>query len=174
MAKSIFEILDDLNTETSVPAVKDDKGNILRENHGNVAHTLPRENFPTGEQFENADDLLEWANDNGFTHAILQRGIQKFLIDARAAFKRMPKKDSDDDWSLEFGQENVDNLEWSIAKRPNVGNTKKIDEVRLKDCLKMVGTLTKSGQDVNSIRAMVTPIYGEDIVNSVFSAIENM
>ena len=41
MAKSIFEILDTLSTETSVPVVGK-----------NVEHTLPRKLFPTAEIFE--------------------------------------------------------------------------------------------------------------------------
>jgi len=60
MAKSIFAILDDLTTETSVPGFGD-----------SIAHSIPRNLFPTSEQFESLDKLLAWANENGFTHALL-------------------------------------------------------------------------------------------------------
>ena len=115
MAKSIFLTLDDLETETSVPAIKDSKGKVLRESFGDVLHTIPRKLFPTSEQFENADLLLAWSNENGFTHFLLQKSIQKGLIEIRATFKGLKK---DDTWSTEYGQANVDRMEWSETKRP--------------------------------------------------------
>ena len=103
MAKSIFSILDELETDTSVP------------DHGSVTHTLPRNLLPTAEQFENADSLLDWAEENEITHACLQKGIQKFLIDLRAIFKSVKK---DEVWNFEKGQKNVDDAEWKITSRP--------------------------------------------------------
>ena len=50
MAKSIFEILADLTTETSVP-----------EMGKTIEHTIPRSLFPTAEEFENENKLLAWA-----------------------------------------------------------------------------------------------------------------
>lgn len=109
MAKSIFEILDTLQTETSVPAVGK-----------NVEHTLPRKLFPTAETFENSEKLLAWTNENGFTHALLQAGLQKGLIDCRAAFKACKK---DDNWSPEYGQANVDKMSWDVISRPKAANS---------------------------------------------------
>jgi hypothetical protein len=110
MAKSIYEILDDLNTTTSVPG------------EGNVAHSLPRNLLPTGNQFENAGELLAWTEEQGITHAVLQKGVQKFLIELRATFKAVKK---DETWSLDSGQKAVDDAEWKVTSRPNV---KKSDE----------------------------------------------
>ena len=103
MAKSIFSILDDLTTDTSVP------------DHGSVTHTLPRNLLPTAEQFEDADNLLDWAEENEITHACLQKGVQKFLIDLRATFKSVKK---DETWDIDKGQKNVDDAEWKITSRP--------------------------------------------------------
>ena len=103
MAKSIFEILSDLQTETSVPGYG-----------AEVPHTIPRRLFPTPEIFDNADALLEWSNSNGYTHALLQAGLQKGLIDLRARFKACKKTDT---WSPELGQKNVDSHKWETVSR---------------------------------------------------------
>jgi hypothetical protein len=108
MAKSIFEILDSLETETSVPAV-----NKI------VEHSLPRKLFPTAEQFESPELLKNWADSNGFTHSLLQAGIQKGLIDCRAAFKSVKKGET---WTEESGQAKVDAMNWTVTSRPKTGN----------------------------------------------------
>jgi hypothetical protein len=110
MAKSIYEILDTLQTETSVPG------------DGTISHTLPRNLLPTGNQFENAGELLAWTEEQGITHAVLQKGVQKFLIELRATFKAVKK---DETWTLEGGQAAVDDASWKVTSRPNV---KKSDE----------------------------------------------
>jgi hypothetical protein len=110
MAKSIYEILDDLQTETSVPG------------DGTISHTLPRNLLPTGNQFESAEELLAWAKKQGITHAVLQKGVQKFLIELRATFKAVKK---DETWTLASGQAAVDDASWKVTSRPNV---KKSDE----------------------------------------------
>lgn len=108
MAKSIFEILDDLTTETSVPVTGK-----------SIEHTLPRHLFPNAEQFENEEKLLEWAREKGCLHACLQMGIQKFLIDCRAVFKAVKKGE---EWSAEKGQEKLNSHKWSITEKPKSGN----------------------------------------------------
>ena len=115
MAKSIYALLDDLATETSVPSVEDKNGKTVRHHYGMVKHTLPREKLPTSEQFENEEKLVQWAKANGVLHQGLQSGIQSRIIDYRAIFKGMKK---DDVWSPEFGQENVDNADWKVVTRP--------------------------------------------------------
>lgn len=118
MAESIFSTLDSMSTETSVPALgKDAEGKTIL-----VKHTLPRELFPTSEQFESEEQLLEWAEHADVTHAILQRGVQKFLIEARATFKGSKK---DEAWSEELGQANVDAMKWRAIARPSQGNNAK-------------------------------------------------
>ena len=103
MAKSIFEILGDLTTETSVPGYG-----------AEVPHTIPRRLFPTPEIFDDADALLEWSDNNGYTHALLQAGLQKGLIDLRARFKACKKTET---WSPELGQKQVDAHKWETVTR---------------------------------------------------------
>lgn len=103
MAKSIFEILGDLTTETSVPEIK-----------STVQHTIPRRLFPEPEIFDNAEKLLAWTEENNFTHALLQMGLQKGLIDLRARFKATKK---DETWSETIGQKNVDSHKWETVTR---------------------------------------------------------
>lgn len=123
MAKSIFALLDDLKTETSVPKVEDNDGKVVRKNMGMVAHTLPRKGLPTSKQFENADELLAWAKDAGVLHECLQSGIQARIIDYRAIFKGMKKGNV---WSPAFGQKNVDKAKWAVTKRPNMNDKEAI------------------------------------------------
>lgn len=157
MAKSIYEVLNTLKTTTSVPGHGDE-----------IEHTIPPELFPDDSTFEDADQLLEWAEDLGFTHALLQKGIQKGLIDARATFKSCKKADI---WTPEYGQNNVDKMEWTITKRPNQGGKKSLDEARFKDCMAMIVKLTENKMDVETIKAMTVSIYGEDVVNAIFEAL---
>ena len=103
MAKSIFEILGDLQTETSVPEIK-----------STVQHTIPRRLFPTPEIFDSAEKLLAWAEENSYTHALLQMGLQKGLIDLRARFKAAKK---DETWSETLGQKQVDSHKWETVSR---------------------------------------------------------
>lgn len=103
MAKSIFEILADLQTETSVPEIKK-----------TVSHTIPRNLFPTPEIFGNETELLNWSNENGYTHALLQMGLQKGLIDLRAKFKAHKK---DEEWTPESGQKSIDAHKWETTTR---------------------------------------------------------
>ena len=113
MAKSIFAILDDLQTETSVPGFGD-----------SISHSIPRKLFPTSEQFEDAEKLLAWSEENNFTHALLQQGLQKGLIDIRARFKSCKK---DDTWNETYGQKNVNSHTWEITERPNAKASKAIN-----------------------------------------------
>jgi len=130
MAKSIFELLDDLKTETSVPKLVDKKGNTIRENLGMVKHSLPRQALPTAEEFESEELLFIWAQKAGVLHACLQAGIRERIIELRAIFKTVKK---DDIWSPEYGQENVNKAEWKPVRRPQ---KKKSDEEIATDFLK--------------------------------------
>ena len=107
MAKSIFETLADLTTETTV------------QGHGEVSHNLPKELFPTDEQFEDGAQLLAWSEENGYTHSLLQMGLQKGLIDIRAKFRFVKKNDT---WTPEYGQKNVDSHKWEVTERPKSGD----------------------------------------------------
>ena len=112
--------------------------------------------------------LLEWADENDFLHAILQRGIQKFLIEIRATYKGCKKEDT---WSESYGQDNVDKSKWTTVKRPNQGSTVALDKARFKDCMDMIVQLTENGMDSETIKTMTVGIYGEEIVTAIFEAI---
>lgn len=157
MSKSIYEILNDLTTTTAVPGFGDE-----------IEHTIPPELFPDDSTFESAELLLDWAEDLGFTHVLLQKGIQKGLIDARATFKSCKKADT---WTPEYGQANVDKMEWKVTTRPNQGRKKTLDEARFKDCMAMIAKLTENKMDVETIKEMTIGIYGDAVVNAIFDAL---
>lgn len=158
MAKSIYEILNDLTTTTSVPKFGEA-----------IEHTIPRELLPTAEQFESEADLLEWSADQGITHAVLQKGIQKFLIEIRATFKACKK---DDVWSESYGQANVDKMEWTITKRPNQSNDKaKLLQAKLEAGIEMAQAMKSANLADKTILASLTPVYGEDGAQSIMDAL---
>ncbi len=158
MAKSIYEILADLTTTTSVP------------NHGSeIEHTIPENLFPDDSTFESAELLLEWAEDHGFTHALLQKGIQKGLIDARATFKSCKK---DDTWTPEYGQANVDKMEWTITKRPNQGN-KKVSEAVMESGLKVAQAMKLAGVTDDIIKVSLTASFKPEEVEAIISALND-
>ena len=158
MAKSIFEILDDWTTETSVPVIGK-----------NVDHTLPRKLFPTAEQFEDAEKLLAWSNANGFTHALIQAGLQKGLIDCRATFKSCKK---DDTWSPEYGQKNVDAMTWTITERPKQGGATKIKkEAELTAGINMANAMHMNNIPVDMILASLTPVFGPEVAKTIVDSL---
>lgn len=156
MAKSIYEILADLTTETSVPGFGTE-----------VQHTIPRNLFPTPEVFESGEQLLTWANEAGYTHALLQMGLQKGLIDVRAKFKSCKKNDQ---WTVSYGQANVDSHKWEITERPNQGASKKVNEAVLAVGIKMAKAMLTANQPDNIIIAALSAVYGDvaakEILNS--------
>lgn len=128
MAQSIYITLETLQTETSVPEIKDKNGKVIRANHGSVKHTLPRSNYPTPEIFDNEELFLEWARERGALLHLLQNGITADLIDDRAIFKAPVKSE----WSPEIGQANVNDRKWTISKRPENAKT---DEQKALDAM---------------------------------------
>ena len=159
MAKSIFETLDDLQTETSVPLIGK-----------NVEHTIPRSLFPTSEQFEDEDKLLNWADENGFVHALLQMGIQKGLIDIRAIFKSAKKEES---WTPELGQTKVDKHTWTITERPKTGGTAKIKaQAELEAGIKLAQAMKSAKVADGIILASLVPVYGEQIAKEIIANLE--
>ncbi|SRR6056297_588773 len=105
MAKSTFEILDSLETETSVPG-QDPKMQ---------PHKLQREQLPDSATYEDEDKLLDWFRNNNCLHSGLQKGVKAHLIDIRRVFKFCKQKDI---WTPEYGQRNSDNFQWEVHKRP--------------------------------------------------------
>ena len=156
MAKSIFEILSDLQTETSVPDYGD-----------SIAHTIPRKLFPTPEIFENKELLLNWAEEHGYTQALIQQGLQKGLIDCRAKFKACKKNDT---WSVEYGQANVDSHKWEVTERPNAAANKKVSEAVLAVGRKMVDAMRATGQPEEIIFAALSGVYGETVTKELLKS----
>ncbi len=157
MAKSIYEILADLTTTTSVPGFG-----------AEIEHKIPAHLFPTPEQFENASDLLAWSEEHGYTHALLQKGLQKGLIDIRATFKSCKK---DDTWSVEYGQKNVNETEWSITNRPNQTGAKNIAEAKLEAGIQMAKAMKLASLDDAIILASLTPVYGKEVAEMILAEI---
>lgn len=111
MSESIYTVLDTMNTETSVPGAEPKM----------QPHTLPRDQFPTGEEFADEAKLLKWAQDNGYLHACLQKGVRSHLIDCRAVFKACKKGDV---WTNSYGQANLDDYTWKVQVKPEGKKTK--------------------------------------------------
>ena len=148
-SQSIFTLLDTLETETSVPG----------QTPKMQKHTLPREQFPSSKQFEDEDLLVEWARKTGCLHSVLQKGIQKHLIDCRARFKACKK---DVTWTNELGQKQVDTFGWEIMSRPQVKVT--VSDIQSQANIKagkvMVTVLraqNKSDEEIRTLLAMVYP-----------------
>ena len=159
MAKSIFETLDSLQTETSVPAIGK-----------NVEHTLPRNLFPVAEIFEDGEKLLAWANENNFTHALLQAGIQKGLIDCRAKFKACKK---DETWNEEMGQKAVDGMKWETVSRPKENNVAKIkSQAETEAGVKLVNAMKSMNVGKDVILATLTSAYGEESAKNILASLE--
>ncbi len=159
MAKSIFETLDSLQTETSVPLVGK-----------TIEHSLPRKLFPEAEIFEDGDKLLAWANENNFTHALLQAGIQKGLIDCRAKFKACKK---DETWTEELGQAAVNEMKWETVSRPKENNVAKIKgQAELAAGIKLAHAMKEAKVSDGVILASLTPVYGEEIAKEILSSLE--
>lgn len=173
MAQSIYELLDSLSTETSVPAVKDKDGNILRKDQGLVEHTIPRKLLPTSAEFEDENALLNWAKENGVLHQALQTGIQGRIIELRAIFKSMKKGEV---WTADNGQAKVNSSEWKVVHRPKVGGqsneeikNQAIFEANLKMAKAMKGT---PGVTTEMIITIISANCKPDMVNSIMEAIQ--
>ena len=151
-SQSIYVTLDTLTTETSVPG----------QTPKMQSHSLPRSAFPTSEQFEDAAKLEAWARETGVMHACLQKGIQKHLIDIRAAFKACKKADT---WSNEYGQANVNAYEWTVTTRPAVKADKQAIQANanITAGVTLVGVLKAQGMPIDAITAMVTQCYPDEV-----------
>lgn len=132
-------------------------------------HELPAGLFPTDKQFESNDQLIEWSDERGYTAKLIQKGLQKAIIEVRATFKSCKK---DQVWTEEMGQANLESLEWKTVDRPNQGGSKSLDKARFTDCMAMIVKLTSAGMDKETIQDMTIGIYGEEIVADIFKQLE--
>lgn len=78
-------------------------------------HGLPEGLFPSDEVFADPEALVEWANNNGYTAALLQMGLQKGIIEVRACFKSTKKGEN---WSRALGEGNLTKMKWAMLQRP--------------------------------------------------------
>lgn len=158
-SQSIFVILDSLETETSVPG---QKPKMQR-------HTLPREMFPDSKTFESEESLKNWAIEQGCLHACLQKGIKSHLIDCRAKFKSCKKGD---EWSNEYGQENLDGFKWDVMVRPNQGDNKKLVMKEIETLMKAIQTMLDLGLEIDVIKPKLLEKHNEQIVSMAIEMIE--
>ena len=151
-SQSIFTLLDTLETETSVP------GQVPKMQK----HYLPREQFPSSRQFEDENSLVEWARKTDCLHSVLQKGIQKHVIDCRAKFKACKK---DITWTNEMGQKQVDDFKWEIMTRPQVKVT--VSDIQAAANIKagtvMVTVLRSQGKSDEEIMALLAMVYPNEI-----------
>ena len=150
--QSIFILLDTLETETSVPG----------QTPKMQKHTLPREMFPSSKQFEDENSLVEWAKETGCLHSVMQKGIQKHLIDCRARFKACKKTET---WSNEMGQKQVDDFKWEVMTRPQAKAT--VSDIQAQANIKagmvMVSVLRSQGKSDEEIRTLLAMVYPNEI-----------
>ena len=150
--QSIFSLLDNLETETSVPG----------QTPKMQKHSLSREEFPSSRQFEDEDSLVEWARKTGCLHACLQKGIQKHLIDCRARFKACKKSEI---WSNGMGQRQVDEYKWEIMTRPQVKVT--VSDIQAQANIKagmvMVTVLRAQNKSDEEIRTLLNMVYPNEV-----------
>ncbi len=151
-SQSIFSLLDTLETETSVPG----------QTPKMQKHSLPREQFPTSTQFEDEDGLVEWARKTGCLHSVLQKGIQKHLIDCRARFKACKK---DVVWSNGMGQKQVDEYKWEVMTRPQMKVT--VSDIQAQANIKagtvMVTVLRAQNKSDEEIRTLLNMVYPNEV-----------
>jgi hypothetical protein len=155
MAESIYTQLENQSVTTPVDG-KD------------YNHPLPDGLFPTAEIFENDEKLIAWANENKFTAKLIQKGLQKGIIEVRACFKSCKK---DDVWSESYGLDNLAKMEWKSVDRPNQSGGKAIAAAKLEAGINMAQAMAKAGIDENMILASLTPVYGDDGASAIMKAI---
>lgn len=147
-----------------------DNGKVITPVDGKeYNHSLPLHLFPTAEQFEDSEKLIAWADENDFTAKLIQKGLQKGIIEVRASFKFCKK---DDTWSEEYGQNNVDNMEWKTVERPNAGGGKAILAAKLEAGINMARAMKAAGIADEMISASLVPVYGADGAEAILEAIK--
>jgi hypothetical protein len=131
-------------------------------------HNLPDGLFPSDVQFENEEYLLEWANDNDYAFPLIQKGIQKAIIEVRAAFKSCKK---DEVWTEKMGNDNIDEMVWKIVDRPNQGAGKAISEAKLNAGKSMAKAMYAAGIVHDMILTSLVPVYGEEVAEEIMESI---
>ena len=154
MAESIYAQLDKQNVITPVNGIDYDTA-------------LPTGLFPTSEVFESPDKLVDWANENSFTAKLIQKGLQKAIIEVRACFKSCPK---DEVWSEEMGIKNVSEMEWKAINRPNVGGSKAVSTAILETGGKIAQSMKGIVEDTQII-AILSKTYTTAEVEAIMATL---
>ena len=175
MAQSIYVTLATRKTETSVPQVTDNDGNVMRKSFGSPEMTIPDEALPTDKEFESVELLEQWCKDNGVFHQCLQSGISSRLIDLRAIFKAMPNKadfESGVRWDVEYGQNALNEAEWKVQERPDSKGSKNVTSVRTQDAIRMALNLkTEQGLPDAAILGVLTATYDAELAKLTMNTI---
>lgn len=175
MTQSIYVTLATRKTETSVPQVKDNDGNVLRKSFGSPEMVIPENALPTDKEFESVELLEKWCKDNDVFHQCLQSGVSSRLIDLRAIFKAMPTKkelEAGVKWDVEYGQTALNNAEWKIQERPDSKGSKNVTSARTQDAIKMALNLkTEQGLPDAAILGVLTATYDADLAKLTMDTI---
>jgi len=131
-------------------------------------HPLPSGLFPTAEQFEDKIKLIAWAKEIDKEAELIQKGLQKGIIEVRACFKACKK---DDVWDESMGLKSIDAMEWKSVDRPNQGNSKVALVAKLEAGLEMAQMLKNNKQATELILTILTPTYGEQGAQEIIDAL---
>ena len=129
---------------------------------------LPSGLFPTVEQFESPEKLVAWANEIKAEAKLIQKGLQKGIIEVRACFKSCPK---DETWTESMGIANVTKMEWKIVDRPNSGSSKVKLAAKLEAGLEIAQAMKDSKANTDLILMALTPTYGKDGAQAIINTL---
>jgi len=147
-----------------------DNGKVITPVDGkDYTHSLPLHLFPSAEQFEDADKLIAWADENDFTAKLIKKGLQKAIIEVRAVFKACKK---DATWTEEMGIAQVNKMQWESVDRPNQGGGKAVTAAKLEAGINMARAMKAAGIGLDMILASLTPVYGEAGSKVIMAEIE--
>lgn len=151
MAESIYTQLENQSVVTPVNGI-------------DIRHALPKGLFPDDKTFENDALLIAWANENGYTAKLLQKGLQKAIIEVRACFKSCKK---DEVWNETLGMKNLASLKWESVNRPNTGNKTSVIEEGLRVALN--STIEMIGEEIpeKTIRKILGKTFDDKTIDRI-------
>ena len=186
MAKSFYSIL---------------KEGTLEVNHkGNdVVFDLPSWLAKATSHLESEEDLLAWAQEYEVLHGLMHYGIQKLIIDLRAAARPQVKifrdvdkakaflatieepanwhiNTSQDEFSLNMvvdkknAQNRINDFELKMVPKP--GDSKKANKAKVEQdvLVKTINAMRTAGQEDSVIIATLEPAFGKEKVQTILSS----
>ena len=156
MAESIYTQLENQAVVTPVDGIE-------------YTHPLPEGLFPTSEQFGNKEQLIAWAEENDFTYPLLQKALQKAIIDVRACFKLVKK---DQKWEEKLGLKNLTEMGWKTVNRPNATGEKVIAKAKLEAGIAMAQAMRTAKIADKTIMQALVPVYGDDGAKAIMAEIK--